>query len=366
MILGDGLSNLCLVASRTALDMYRKSRRDAAMMPVAGGSASAAASLDTVAASFDERRRTAAFLKDEIPVSVAMCGYAGLAALSAAVVPLIFRQLRFHHVVILYAAAPAMAFCNAYGCGLTDWSLASSYGKLAIFAFGSWVGMGEGGIVAGLAACGVMMSVVSTASDLMQDFKTGYLTLASQRSMLVGQAVGTAMGCVMAPAIFWIFKSANDVGDPRSLYPAPYAGVYRGIALIGVEGLGALPEYCINFCAAFFAGAFLLNAFKEMARHKRWGVQQFLPSAMGMAVPFFIGAYFTIDMCVGSLILFLWERSNRRQAREFAPAVASGLLCGDGLWSLPASVLALLKVDPPICMKFFSRDDMAKVARVLK
>lgn len=40
-----------------------------------------------------------------------------------------------------------------------------------------------------------MMNIVSTASDLMQDFKTGYLTLSSPRSMFFSQAFGTAIGC---------------------------------------------------------------------------------------------------------------------------------------------------------------------------
>ena len=51
--------------------------------------------------------------------------------------------------------------------------------------------------LAGLAACGVMMNIVSTASDLMQDFKTGYMTLASPRSMFASQVIGTAIGCVI-------------------------------------------------------------------------------------------------------------------------------------------------------------------------
>uniref|UniRef100_A0A6N2M4Z3 Uncharacterized protein n=1 Tax=Salix viminalis TaxID=40686 RepID=A0A6N2M4Z3_SALVM len=37
------------------------------------------------------------------------------------------------------------------------------------------------------------------------------------------------------------------------------------------------------------------------------------------------------------------------------PAVASGLICGEGLWTLPEAVLALAQVKPPICMKFPSK-----------
>jgi hypothetical protein len=37
------------------------------------------------------------------------------------------------------------------------------------------------------------------------------------------------------------------------------------------------------------------------------------------------------------------------------------LICGDGIWSLPSSFLALAGVQPSICMKFLSRTANAKV-----
>ena len=252
-----------------------------------------------------------------------------------------------------------MAFCNAYGCGLTDWSLASTYGKLAIFTIGAWAGAAHGGVLAGLAACGVMMNIVSTASDLMQDFKTGYLTLASPRSMFVSQIIGTAMGCVISPCVFWLFyKAFNDLGQPGSQYPAPNAVVFRNMVLLGVKGFSSLPKNCLLLCYVFFGAAILINLIKDLAG-KKWG--RFIPLPMAMAIPFYIGSYFAIDMCVGSLILFVWEKINKVKADALAPAVASGLICGDGIWTLPASILALAGVKPPICMKFLSRGNNAKV-----
>jgi hypothetical protein len=31
-------------------------------------------------------------------------------------------------------------------------------------------------------------------------------------------------------------------------------------------------------------------------------LQNYIPSTLGMAVPFFLGSFFTIDMCVGSIV----------------------------------------------------------------
>ncbi|XP_042492488.1 probable metal-nicotianamine transporter YSL7 [Macadamia integrifolia] len=261
----------------------------------------------------------------------------------------------------LFSVVPLrkLAFCNAYGCGLTDWSIGPTYGTIAIFVIGAWAGASQGGIIAGLAACGVLMNIVSTASDLTQDFKTGYLTLASPRSMFVSQVIGTAMGCVISPCVFSIFyKAFPDMGLPGTRYPAPYATVFRSMAMLGVEGFSSLPTNCLQLCYGFFFISIFINGIRDSVG-KRWA--KYIPSPMAMAIPFYIGAYFTIDMCIGSLILFVWQKVNRAKADSFGPAVASGLICGDGIWTLPSSILALAGVSPPICMKFLPQATNTRV-----
>ncbi|KAK6127498.1 hypothetical protein DH2020_038742 [Rehmannia glutinosa] len=327
MILGDGLYNFFKVLGRTIFGLYHQLRDKNAQLVLPVGSES---SPSTTTLSYDDQRRTQLFLKDQIPTWVAVVGYVTI--------------------------APSR---NAYGCGLTDWSLASTYGKLAIFVIGAWAGANHGGVLAGLAACGVMMNIVSTASDLTQDFKTGYMTLASPRSMFVSQIIGTAMGCVISPCVFWLFyKAFHDLGVPGSQYSAPYALVYRNMAILGVEGFSALPQHCLTLCYVFFIAAIVINGIRD-AVGPRWA--KFIPLPMAMAIPFYLGAYFTIDMCVGSLILFIWEKIDKAKADAFGPAVASGLICGDGIWTLPSSILALAGINPPICMKFLSKNANARV-----
>lgn len=360
MILGDGLYNFFKVLSRTLSGLYyqlRDKRNMGTALPFVDQTPPVSPNT-----SYDYQRRTQIFLKDQIPNWFAIGGYITIAAISTALLPHLFHQLRWYYILVIYIFAPTLAFCNAYGCGLTDWSLASTYGKLAIFVIGAWAGS-NGGVLAGLAACGIMMNIVSTASDLMQDFKTGYLTLASPRSMFVSQVIGTAMGCVISPCVFWLFYNAfHDLGIPGSEYPAPLALVYRNMARLGVEGFSALPKNCLTLCYIFFGVAILVNSIKD-GLGKKWG--QFIPLPMAMAIPFYLGPYFAIDMCVGSLILFVWERVNKAKADAFGSAVASGLICGDGIWTLPNSILALAGVKPPICMKFLSRRTNLKVDHFL-
>ncbi|PON60933.1 Oligopeptide transporter [Parasponia andersonii] len=358
MMLGDGLFHVFYMLFRTlhSLVTHKSDKREEVQTTSSNSELANSAAVRTLPDNYDEQRRIEYFLKDQIPTWAAFLGYIALAAISIVTVPFIFPQLNWYHILVAYLIAPVLAFCNAYGCGLTDWSLASNYGKFAIIIFSAWVGLNDGGVVAGLAACGVMMSIVATASDLMQDFKTGYLTLASPRSMFFSQVIGTAMGCLTSPLVFWIFYKAYNVGEPGSSYPAPYGLMYRGIALLGVEGISSFPKNCLELSIAFFVIAIAMNVARELLQRfeTRYKINRFVPSPMCMAIPFYLGAYFAIDMCVGSLILFAWRRINKRKADDFAPAVASGLICGESLWGVPAAVLALAGVKAPICMKFLS------------
>ncbi|CAM8927929.1 unnamed protein product [Rhodiola kirilowii] len=347
LILGDGLYNF-FKAVLSTLKRFLDQLRNTSMSDTLPSDNSFPVSPSH---SYDEQRRTEFFLKDRIPVWFAVSGYISIAVISTVALPYIFPQLEWYHVIVIYIFAPTLAFCNAYGCGLTDWSLASTYGKIAIFVIGAWVGVPHG-IIAGLASCGVMMNIVSTASDLMQDFKTGYLTLTSPRSMFVSQVIGTAMGCIISPCVFFLFYTAfSDMGKPGSKYQAPFALIYRNMARIGIEGFDTLPRNCLTLAVALFAAAILINFIKDTVG-KRWA--KYIPLPMAMAIPFYIGPFFAIDMCLGSLILFIWEKTNKAKAEAFGPAVASGLICGDGIWILPSSILALAGVSPPICMRFLS------------
>lgn len=337
LILGDGLYNFLKILYFTATNIHARANKNLKT------------SSNNQNQPLDDQRRNEVFLRENIPIWLACTGYILFSVVSAIIIPLMFPELKWYFVVFAYVLAPSLSFCNAYGAGLTDMNMAYNYGKVALFVLAALSGK-ENGVVAGLVGCGLIKSIVSISSDLMHDFKTGHLTLTSPRSMLVSQAIGTAIGCVVAPLTFFLFYKAFDVGNPDGEYKAPYAIIYRNMAILGVEGFSALPHHCLQLCYGFFAFAVAANLLRDVLPKK---ISKWIPLPMAMAVPFLVGAYFAIDMCVGSLIVFAWHKINGNQASLLIPAVASGLICGDGLWILPSSILALAKVRPPICMSFF-------------
>ena len=69
-------------------------------------------------------------------------------------------------------------------------------------------------------------------------------------------------------------------------------------------------------------------------------------------IPMFLGAWLAIDMSLGSAVLLVWEHYSPAAAEVLAPAVASGLIVGSGVWSVPASLLSIVGVQAPLCMGF--------------
>ncbi|ESR52472.1 metal-nicotianamine transporter YSL1 [Citrus sinensis] len=338
LILGDGLYNFLKILSVTVINIYGRIKTK--NLNAADG--------DEKKKSLEDLKHNEIFLRENIPMWIGVAGYLVFSILSIIVIPIMFPQLKWYYVVIAYILAPSLSFCNAYGAGLTDINMAYNYGKVALFVLAALSGR-ENGLVAGMVGCGLVKSVVSVACILMQDFKTAHCTYTSPRAMFLNQVIGTAVGCVVAPISFLLFYKAFDVGNPHGEFKAPYALIYRNMAVIGVQGFSALPQHCLQLCYGLFASAVAVNLVRDFSPEK---IGKWMPLPMVMALPFLVGAYFAIDMCVGSLVVYLWHKRNPKKAELMIPAVASGLICGEGLWTLPASILALAKIQPPLCMKF--------------
>ncbi|KGN49985.1 metal-nicotianamine transporter YSL1 [Cucumis sativus] len=335
LILGDGLYNFVKTIAITIINIYKVKKAKKGLEHNGGKPTT-------------DKNQDEIFLRENIPLWVGVIGYIILAILSAIVVPQMFLQLKWYFVIVAYILAPSLAFCNAYGAGLTDINMAFNYGKIALFILAA-ISPKHDALIAGLAGCGLITSVVSVGCTLMQDFKTAHLTSTSPRAMFVSQVIGTAVGCIMAPLSFFLFYNAFDVGNPKGEFKAPYALIYRNMAILGVEGVSALPKHCLQMCCGFFGFAIGVNLVKDFVGGR---IGKLMPIPMVMAVPFLVGGFFTIDVCLGSLIVFIWGKTNKKKAELMLPAIASGLICGEGLWAIPSSFLGLIKITPPICMKF--------------
>lgn len=278
-------------------------------------------------------------------------GYTFFAVLGTIFIPFIYKPVKWYMVLVAFILGPFIALPNSYGAGLTDQDNCSMYAKLALFIFAAWAGTAGNGVIVGCAIAGVVMVSTTNAAVLMQDFRTGYITMAAPQAMLAAQAIGTLLGVLLTPMAFAMFWQTGLVGLQTGPYPNPFANIYRGMAIIGTEGFGALGQNCVALSLGFFVAALLICLARDLLP-ARFG--RFVPSPMGMGFSFYIGANNAIDFWIGTLIMHIWEKVNPTGALEFGPLAGAGLLVGDGIWSIPSALLAIFNVNPPICMKFVS------------
>ena len=57
-------------------------------------------------------------------------------------------------------------------------------------------------------------------------------------------------------------------------------------------------------------------------------------------------------MCIGSTINLVWAWVDPQGQEQLSMAAAAGLLVGDGVWTIPSSLLAMADVRAPVCMAF--------------
>ncbi|XP_048135660.1 probable metal-nicotianamine transporter YSL12 [Rhodamnia argentea] len=316
---------------------------------------------------YDEEVRTKSFLKDEIPKKVAIFGcvcYVAIAMISVAVFTFIFPSLQWYHVLTLYLVSPLLGFCRAYVTGLSDMSISMFYRKPVILIFGSWAGKSSGSVLVALAACGILLHFVETASNMMESFKLGYQTLSSPKSLFFSQLIGTLVGCFVSPYIFLYFKNHYPAGfgTPDSVFSAYWASSDRAAAMEAANGFSTLPKHCPSLSLAFFVAAILISMLRD-SMPKKW--KSLIPIPMAFAAPFYVGAYLSINMSVGYLIFYLWRRKNKAPAEGFAPFVGSALMFGDGLWLFPSTALRMKNIVAPMCMRFLSQEMSAQVETCL-
>ena len=70
----------------------------------------------------------------------------------------------------------------------------------------------------------------------VQDFRTGYFTLASPKALFVAQLAGSFMGVLFAPAIYKFYTVSFPIGIPGTQYSVPFAKVYRLMAVVSANG----------------------------------------------------------------------------------------------------------------------------------
>jgi OPT family oligopeptide transporter len=221
----------------------------------------------------------------------------------------------------------------ARSTGETDITPTGPLSKITQLAYGA---LAPGNVPTNLMTANITAGACSHAGDLLTDLKSGYLLGARPRQQFIAQFFGVlAGGVVVVPVFFLLIPDASLLGTEK--WPAPAAQVWRGVAELLANGVGALhPTARIGLLVGALLGIVLSLLEVMFPRHKKW-----IPSPVGLGIAFTITGYYSVSMFIGALLAVGLNRWRPKVADEYVVPVASGIIAGESMMGVAIALLVV-------------------------
>lgn len=237
------------------------------------------------------------------------------------------QYLAFNIAIWLGLVAVAFSFIVALVCcratGETDTTPIGAMGKLTQLLYAVLPGA-RGILTTNLMAAGTTAAAGGAAADLLTDLKSGYLLGANPRKQFLAQFSGIFFG-VLAVVPAWYLM----VPDKKALeaFNPPATNMWKAVADLLTRGVHTLPH---SAAVAIVIGALvgiLLPLIEKLAPKSH----RFMPSAMGLGLAWIVPFQNSLSFAIGALLVFGWEKWNRKNATTYSIPIASGLVAGESL-----------------------------------
>ena len=244
------------------------------------------------------------------------------------------QYFAFHISVYLGLISVAFSFVTALVCcratGETDTTPIGAMGKLTQLLYAVLPGA-QGVASINLMAAGTTAAAGGAAADLLTDLKSGYLLGANPRKQFIAQFSGIFFG-VLAVVPAWYLM----VPDKQALeaFNPPATNMWKAVADLLTQGVHMLPRTAL-WAIVIGAGVGVLLPLLEKLFPKS---RAYLPSAMGLGLAWVVPFQNCLSFLIGAVIVFVWEKVNKKNSDAFAIPIASGLVAGE---SLIAALIAI-------------------------
>jgi putative OPT family oligopeptide transporter len=234
---------------------------------------------------------------------------------------------------IAVAATFILVIVAARVTGETDVTPVGPLSKITQLTFGA---IQPGSITTNLMTANISAGATSHAGDLLTDLKSGYLLGANPRQQTIAQFFGVLAGSVVVvPAFFMLIPDPSLLGTER--WPAPAALVWRGVAELLSNGVGALhPTARIGLVAGAVIGIVLPVLELKFPRRAAY-----IPSATGLGIAFTIPGFNCVSFFVGALLARWFAKVRPELAEEYTVPVASGVIAGESLMGVLIAILVV-------------------------
>ncbi|KAK4495390.1 hypothetical protein PRZ48_013721 [Zasmidium cellare] len=176
------------------------------------------------------------------------------------------------------------------------------------------------------------------ASDLVSDFRVGFLLKTSPKQQWIAQGLGTIVAVFLAPALFILFAKAYpcilDIESADNCpFGAPSVSAWRAVAVAMTD-----PEFPVPTSAGIFAIVFsIFGAIMIVIRHYayrgKWEKYRvYHPNMMCIGLAFTLPqTVYGLAMVMGALPCYFWAKRSPKSFDIFGYAIAAGLIAGEGI-----------------------------------
>ncbi|KAI9690096.1 MAG: hypothetical protein M1820_010035 [Bogoriella megaspora] len=227
--------------------------------------------------------------------------------------------------------------------GETDLNPVSGISKLTQLAFALFTSSSNpNAVIINLVAGAISESGALQAGDLMQDLKAGHLLGAAPRAQFWGQMIGSAVGAVASAIVYKLYTNVYQVPGELFQVPTGYVWVFTARLVTGQGLPPAVGPWALGAGLLFVVTTILRILGNEKGgRWRRLG--NLVPGGIAVAVGMYNVPSFTLARTIGGLLNWYW-RSYRKEQEAPIIVLASGLILGEGLFSIVNLILASLRV----------------------
>jgi uncharacterized oligopeptide transporter (OPT) family protein len=280
---------------------------------------------------------------DELPLSVVAVG-AIICTIALCIVQAVMLGMPVWMTLTATLLSLPLMLVGLRVLGETNWGPVSA---LSNMMQGVFAALAPGNIAANMIASGTTGTIATSSESIMQDYRAGEIIGTKPRNITIMQLIAVPIGAAavawMYPALvkaFGIFDTIDPVTKVvhKAGMTAPISNKWSGFAQILKDGASALPTSALYALVIF---SVLGCAFTILEANPK--LKKFIPSptgiGMGMLVPFNV----VFTMFLGGLAGWYWERRNKASADMLMMPLASGLIAGEALVAVFASIYLAIK-----------------------
>jgi uncharacterized oligopeptide transporter (OPT) family protein len=227
--------------------------------------------------------------------------------------------------------------------GETNWGPISAVSNMMQGVFAA---IAPGNVTANMVASGTTGTIATSSESIMQDYRAAHIIGSKPRNITIMQLLAVPIGAAAVAWMYPVFRATYhifDTTDPvtgkliKAQLTSPISNKWAGFAQLLKDGVSALPTSALYALIIFSVLGVVFTILET-----RPALRRYMPSpaavGIGIIVPFSV----VFTMFLGGLAGHFWESRHKASADVYLLPLASGLIAGEALVAVIASIYLYL------------------------